>query len=427
MEADRLLPLDGATIERLDAGAPPWVAAKRAEGFAIFRELPAPDPRAEEWRYVDLDFEIGDYALRAEPGTAAPADGGFEAALGTVAGRAALVDGACVDINGAPALSSLRSAAEGLADAVQQVEGRGVPADLDLFSAGHHAFGSDGVFLHAAAGTSITDPFLIDVQATTAGTVSFPKVAILVEENADVSVIIHYRSPAGAMLVVPQVIADVSGRLRLTAVQEWGPQTNAISQVRLSAHGDASVHLGEIGLGGALARLHLTVDLEGRGSHGEVSGLYFGDRSQVLDYRAFVNHRAPNTTSEMFLKGAVEDEADSVFTGLIRIEPAAQKTNAYQTNRNLVLSEGAEAQSVPNLEILANDVRCGHGSTVGPLDEEQRYYLMTRGLERQRADRLQVRGFFEEAIKRLPSRRLAGPMRERVNAKYIEAQREGRV
>jgi Fe-S cluster assembly protein SufD len=169
------------------------------------------------------------------------------------------------------------------------------------------------------------------------------------------------------------------------------------------------------------------IDLEGTGSNGRVDGLYFGDGNQVLDYRAFMNHSAPNTTSDMFLTGAVEDEADSVFTGLIRIEKEAQKTNAFQTNRNLVLSEGAEAQSVPNLEILANDVRCGHGSTVGPLDLDQRYYLMSRGLDQERADRLQVRGFFEEAIRRLPEPALAGPVRERVNAKYIAAQEEGRV
>jgi Fe-S cluster assembly protein SufD len=169
------------------------------------------------------------------------------------------------------------------------------------------------------------------------------------------------------------------------------------------------------------------MELKGRGSSGKVSGLYFGDSEQVLDYRAFMNHRAPHTNSDMFLKGAVEDEADSVFTGLIRIEPEAQRVNAYQTNRNLVLSDGAEAQSVPNLEILANDVKCGHASTVGPLDEEQRYYLMSRGLERKRADRLQVRGFFEEAIRRLPSQELAAPVRQRVNAKYVAAQEEGRV
>ena len=140
-----------------------------------------------------------------------------------------------------------------------------------------------------------------------------------------------------------------------------------------------------------------------------------------------MRHAGENTNSEMFLKGAVEDEALSVFTGLIRIEEEAQRSNAFQTNRNLLLSDAAAAQSVPNLEILANDVKCGHGSTVGPLDLDQRYYLMSRGLDGERADRLQVKGFFEEALARFPDQSVTGGLRSRINAKYIEAQEEGRL
>jgi Fe-S cluster assembly protein SufD len=424
-----MLPLDSGTVERLGAGSPDWVSEKRAEGFRLFEKLDMPDPRQEEWRYIDLDFDVADFALPQGPGDAIAGDAGFDTALPEVSGKALLVDGHCVaiDRDAAATFVSIKQALSDFAEVAQGVYGRGISPSLDRFAAAHHAFGGDGVFLHVPANQSVTAPFVIDVQATTPGSITFPHISILVEDNADATVVVHYRSPAGVMVVVPQIEADVAGRLNLTAIQEWGPGTNAVSQLRMAGGRDSSVHLGEVGLGGALARLHLTMDLNGRGSHGRVSGLYFGDNEQVLDYRAFMNHRAPNTSSDMFLKGAVEDEADSVFTGLIRIEPQAQQTNAFQTNRNLVLSDGAEAQSVPNLEILANDVKCGHGSTVGPLDPEQRYYLMSRGLERSRADRLQVRGFFEEAIRRLPTASLAAPMRERVNAKYIAAQEEGRV
>ena len=422
-----MLPLDPGTIERLDAGSPDWVAAERAEGYQRFQDASAPDSREEDWRYVDLEFDIGDFSLAAEPGDPIGADAGFE--FDDVAGRALVVDGSTVSVEGGggAVFTSLRQGAADNADDLRKVFGKGISPSLDQFAAAHHAFGSDGVFIHVPPNLTVAEPLIIDVQATAEGSISFPRLAILVEDNADVSVVVHYRSTEGAMLVVPNIEADVSGRLRLTAVQEWGRQTNAISQLRMAAARDSSLHLGEVGLGGALARLHLTMDLNVRGSYGEVAGLYFGDGDQVLDYRAFMNHRAPDTNSDMFLKGAVEDEADSVFTGLIRIEPDAQRTNAYQTNRNLVLSDGAEAQSVPNLEILANDVRCGHGSTVGPLDAEQRYYLMSRGLDRLRADRLQVRGFFEEAIGKLPSAQMAGAIRDRVNAKYVLAQEEGRV
>ena len=422
-----MLPLDPGTIERLDAGSPNWVAAKRAEGYQRFQETDAPDSRSEDWRYVDLDFDISDFGLPAAPGDPIGLDVGFE--FEEVSGRAVVADGATVDVAGGDGATfpPLRQAVVDHTDDVSRIFGNGIDPGLDQSAAAHPAFGSDGVFLHVPANATIPEPLVIDVQATIDGSVSFPRLSILVEDNADASVVVHYRSTDGTMLVVPHIEADVSGRLRLTAVQEWGRNTTAISQLRMAAARDSSLHLGEVGLGGALARLHLTMDLNGRGSYGEVSGLYFGDGDQVLDYRAFMNHRAPDTNSDMFLKGAVEDDADSVFTGLIRIEPEAQRTNAYQTNRNLVLSEGAEAQSVPNLEILANDVRCGHGSTVGPLDPEQRYYLMSRGLDQQRADRLQVRGFFEEAIRKLPSTQMAASVRDRVNAKYVLAQEEGRV
>ncbi len=176
--------------------------------------------------------------------------------------------------------------------------------------------------------------------------------------------------------------------------------------------------MAEAGLGGRFSRLHLITDLAGRGADARITGAYFGDADQTLDYRYFMNHQGPNTTSEMFLKGAVAGSARSVFTGLIRIEPDGQGTNAHQTNRNLVLSDDAEAHSVPNLEILANDVRCGHGSAVGPLDEEQRYYLMSRGLPESRADRLQVLGFFEEALQRFPVQEIEPLLRAGAMRKY---------
>ena len=145
------------------------------------------------------------------------------------------------------------------------------------------------------------------------------------------------------------------------------------------------------------------------------------------DYRVVVRHEGKNTSSDVFLKGAVEDEASSVFTGLLRIEEDATRTSAFETNRNLVLSESASAQSVPNLEILCNDVICGHGSTVGQLEEEHLYYLMSRGLPKDRAERVLVRGFFEEVIDRLPVPEVADPVRAVVHDKFATAQAEGRI
>ena len=153
-----------------------------------------------------------------------------------------------------------------------------------------------------------------------------------------------------------------------------------------------------------------------------MGGIYFGDGSQVLDYRIYVTHQGPRTTSDIFLKGAVADKARAVWTGLMRIEKGARGTSAFETNRNLVLSDGAKVNSVPNLEILTDDLQCGHGSSSGPLDEQQLYYLMSRGLPRNPAERLLVRGFFNEILSGFAVPELAAPSRRAVAAKFAGAQ-----
>jgi Fe-S cluster assembly protein SufD len=200
--------------------------------------------------------------------------------------------------------------------------------------------------------------------------------------------------------------------------------SNVVHQrVRLGR--DATARIGEVGLGADLGRLDLGISLEGDGCSSEVVGLYFGEGSQTLDYRLVVNHSGRSTSSDVFLKGALEDDAQSVFTGLLRIEKDAQKTSTFETNRNLVLSENAKAHSVPNLEILCDDVVCGHGSSVGPLEEDHLYYLQSRGLRRERAERLLIRGFFTEVIDRLPIQGLAAPVSDEVFRRFLHAQDTG--
>ena len=202
--------------------------------------------------------------------------------------------------------------------------------------------------------------------------------------------------------------------------------SNVVHQrVRLGR--DATARVGEVGLGAKLGRLDLGVELVGDGSSSEMVGLYFGEGSQTLDYRMLITHSGKSTSSDVFLKGAVEDEAESVFTGLLRIEKDAVKTSTFETNRNLVLSDNAKAHSVPNLEILCDDVICGHGSSVGPLEEDHLYYLRSRGLTRERAERLLIKGFFQEVIDRLPIHGMEEPISEEVFRRFVEAQEEGRV
>jgi len=414
------------------ANDPAWRSTVRSAAFSVFSEGVMPSQDDEIWRYVDLDFSIDDY----RPPTDASVDLGDDPLVAHLSDPTTVrvVEGSFIGddcVSDGVTVMSLERATSEHADTVEAALDRsGIAGDEDIFKAASAAFGGDGVFIHVTRGTVAPSVIAIDIHAGSSDVASFPGVVISAEEHADVSVVVHLRSASDAeALIVPQFSVSVGNgaRVSLSVVQNLGYGVRSISSLRSEIGADALFRFGEVGLGGRLARLHLDVGLEGRGSSANIVGAYFGEQNQILDYRYFMRHVGTNTRSDMFLKGAVEDDARSVFTGMIRIEESGQKTEAYQTNRNLILSDGASAQSVPNLEILANDVKCGHGSTVGPLDAEQKYYLMSRGLDPSRAERLQVRGFFEEALGKMPHPELATPVREWINRKYETAQIEGRV
>lgn len=368
-----------------------------------------PSEREEIWRYLNLDFDPVFDSAPSEPGTPS----GPDELLSMWTGRlVSVVDGFVVG-NGATTVSSVPEPTD-------------TEVGEDLFTTAYDAFAPGAVLID---GDLLTEDVFVDLQTTGAGT-TFPGVHVEVPAGFDSSVVVRYRSSTDAgAVVVPRLTVNVgdNARLALTVIQDWNYQTRALGRAVINLGRDAGLTFSEIGLGAKLGRLHLDVNFIGNGSWARIYGVYFGEDDQTLDYRYFMNHIGTNTRSDMFLKGAVEDQALSVFTGLIRIETTGVKTEAFQTNRNLILSQGASAQSVPNLEILANDVKCGHGSSVGPLDEDQRYYLMSRGLKPGVADRLQVRGFFEETISQIPHVELLSWVRERINTKYITAQEEGRV
>ena len=408
-----------------EEAASDWLAAKREQGLELFEKLAMPTSDEEVWRYIDLDFSLDDLSIPSGPGSPMPeGDYQVESASGAV-----IVDGYVTSVTSDEPVV-VKQLKDADPEQLAAAEEAAIDVELDRFAAAHYGFGDDGLLVVAPKGSASPGPVFIDVQAVTPDALSLPRILLVAEDQSELSVVVSYRSPEeDTFHVVPHVQALIGdgARMLLTTVQAWGYGTTAIGQQRAVIGRDGFFHHGEAGIGSRFGRLHFLVDLEGPGAHSEINGLYFGEDEQVLDYRAFITHKAPHTTSNMFLKGAVEDRSHSVFTGLIRIEEKAQKVNAYQTNRNLVLSANAGAESVPNLEILANDVKCGHASTVGPLDDEQRYYLMSRGLDRVRSDRLQVRGFFEEAVRRMPHPELGDPIRTAVNEKYVRAQEEGRV
>lgn len=415
---------DRENLAQITASAPAWRRSAATAAYEVFARLEEPSGAEEDWRYVEFDHTFAELSPVAEAGQALE-PGPFDASLPERSGHVLIVDGQVVkhvsDVATLRLFSDLE-ADPGIPDLI--------PVDHNKLAAAHAAFSTDGMQVEVARDTVMEAPLVVEIQATIEGTASFPQLHVRVGENAEASVLVVYRSADGArLLLVPRVDLEVGngGRLRFLSVQNLDHAATSVVHQRALLGRDATSRIGEVGLGGRLGRLDLGVGLVGDGSSSEVVGLWFGEGDQTLDYRMVIDHEGKNTTSDVFLKGAVEDDAQSVFTGLLRIEKEAARTSTFETNRNLVLSENAKAHSVPNLEILCNDVICGHASSVGPLEPEHLYYLMSRGLARERAERLLIRGFFQQVIDRLPIAGLEEPVSEEVFRRFITAQEEGRV
>jgi Fe-S cluster assembly protein SufD len=251
----------------------------------------------------------------------------------------------------------------------------------------------------------------------------FPRLVIDAGPDSEVSVLERFVAAAGAddddALVVPvlQVRAQQAARVKYLAVNEVGLATWQLGNQQALGERDSATMLATVTLGGDYVRARTEARLSGEGGSTRQVALYFAGGDQMHDFRTIQDHDAPHTSSDLLFKGAVQDRAASVYTGLIKIRKHAGGSTAFQTNRNLTLSEGAWAESVPNLDIETNDVKCSHASTVGPIDEEQRFYLESRGVRPEIAERLVVLGFFDEVIAQLPAGAIADDLRERVSAK----------
>jgi Fe-S cluster assembly protein SufD len=292
----------------------------------------------------------------------------------------------------------------------------------DVFADLNRAFMTP-VVIRVPAGAVSADPIVVTHHIAGDGTAVFPRLVIDAGQDSEVTVVERFVAADGRAgdraLVVPvlQVRAAQAARVRYLAVNEVGVDTWQIGNQQAVGGRDSTTLLATVTLGGDYVRARTEARLSGQGGSTKQVALYFAGGTQMHDFRTIQDHDAPNTSSDLLFKGAVQDRAASVYTGLIRIREHAGGTSAFQTNRNLTLSEGAWAESVPNLDIRTNDVKCSHASTVGPIDEDQRFYLESRGVRPEVAERLVVLGFFEEVIAQLPAGRLADDLRSRVSAK----------
>jgi Fe-S cluster assembly protein SufD len=414
----------------LAIGGPDWLVDRRRRAAEQLGAIEWPTAAEEIWRYsrigdLDVDrYRPMDEAELGAVGVEKAGGGGVVAAeAGSRSGLVVVRDGRVVHHELDDALAAKGVVVCDLATCDGEDVGRWLgqcsDASPDAYTKLHDAFLAGGAFVRVPAGVVVEQPIVVLHWSEGDGVASFPHTLVVAEEQSEVTVLDRFGSPDVDHFVdgVVELVIGDAAHVKYLSVQEHGPRTWSIVLQRAHLGRDATLRSSAVALGGEYARLRSESLLTGQGAESDLLAVYFGDQTQMLDFRTLQDHQAPHTRSDLLFKGAVEDEARSVYSGLIRLRHEAQKSNAYQTNRNLVLSEGAGAESIPNLEIEANDVRCSHASTVGPIDDDQLYYLESRGIRPEDAERLIVLGFFEDVFARLPIPSLAGALRRSVHEK----------
>jgi Fe-S cluster assembly protein SufD len=371
-------------------------AAKR------FEELPLPSTKDEHWRFTSLRGFSPDGQA---PGTV-PVAGPAEAMLDLEAAGRAVVNESGIEIVGAP---------EGItfeplpADYPSKL----IPDD-DKFALENLARWQHGLLVRVPTGVEIEQPLYVKV--TSNGGSLYWRMVIVAEEGSRFTVIEDLSSVAPDTVAYTNAVVEVfvgqAAKVEYVSLQNLSQETWHFGRHKAWLERDSELDWVIGGFGSKRGKVWIENDLAGEGATSRVTGAYFADGTQHLDYDTFQEHMAPNTESDFAFKGALRESASAVWRGMIRVEEGAQKTNAYQENRNLLLSDTAHADSIPGLEIMANDVRCTHGATLGKVDRDQLFYLMARGLSRAEAERLIVRGFFQDVLDRIELE----PVREALGA-----------
>jgi len=387
--------------ERLNE--PAWMRERRLEAWSLYEAMPLPDSKAEAWRRTDISgLKLDDIA---------PQLNGHAPSREGKASDGVLFMGLAEAVREAPDL--IREHLHSL-----------VRPDELKFRALAAAFRFHGTFLYVPPRVEVAVPLFGATRLDQAGTGLFPHTLVIADEGSKVTLIDRFASAAMERQTLVSGAAEIfvrdGAQVRYVAVQEWGSNVWDFGVVRAHLGRDANLASLIVAFGGSLTKTDIESQLAGPGASSEMLGLYFGEGTQHFDFHTLQEHLAPHTMSDLLYKGAVKDRARSVFSGLIRVHPGAQKTNAFQVNRNLILNAGAKSDSIPNLEIMANDLRCTHGSATGRLNEEHLFYLMSRGLTRRQATQMVVDGFFAEVLDRVPLPDLAEQMQQEIARKIAE-------
>jgi Fe-S cluster assembly protein SufD len=429
LESPAGLAIEGVTaaihreaVETLAFDEPAWLAERRREAWKVYECTPMPTTRLEEWRYTDLSkhLKMDAWALATWQPQAYNADdapAGLRAAMDADwvgSGHVVELDGVVTHIDldedlsrRGVVLTSLRRAMDSHPELLQNLLAtEALSANEGKFQALNAALWTDGILLWVPVGVHLPHPIRISRWVSTPGKAFFSRTLLVAESGSQVSfvdeVLSEDLSEPSFFSSGVEVFAREGAQVQYVSLQRMGRGAVYFSQQRTLADRDATLNTLNISLGASVSRVDLSAQLRGPGSSSDMLGLYFGDDDQHFDHNTAQDHIAPHTRSDLLFKGALDGASRGIFRGIIRVHKGAQRTDAYQTNRNLLLSETARADSLPNLEIEADDVRCSHGATVGELDAESLFYLMSRGLSRAQAERLVVLGFLGEVLSRLP-------------------------
>ena len=363
---------------------------RRQRGASLARELPLPDQKAKGWEFTDLSgLEIDSFQPAAANAAIEPAEGATVLPLG--------------------------EALEAHGELLHERLGSLVPIE-DPFVARNEAGWRDGVLIHVPRGTKVTEPIRIEVPLDEDGTAVGWRTLIVLEEGAEAEVWERCTSRGDETEALLNSVVELhvgqAATLRYVNTQDISERAWIFATQRARVERDGRLEWTALGFGSARGKVRMETNLAGPGSEARVTGGYAGGAGQHLDYDTTQEHAAPNTFSDLAFRGVLAAGATAVWRGMIRVDPGAQGTDAFQESRNLLLSTEAHADAIPGLEIEADDVRCTHAAAVAQIDRDQLFYLTSRGLEPAAAKELIIEGFLESLVERLAE----GPVRDEVSA-----------
>jgi Fe-S cluster assembly protein SufD len=364
---------------------------RRQQGASLAQSLPLPDHKSKGWEFTDLSgLEVDSYT-------------GAEAEAEVSGGEGATV-------------VSLADAVSSHSELLQEHLGSLVPVE-DPFVARNEASWSDGVLVHVPRGVSVAEPIRIEVPVDRDGAAVGWRTLIVLEEGAEAEVWEHWSSPNdevdGLLNSVVELSVGQAATLRYVNTQDISESSWIFATQRAEVGRDARLDWAALGFGSARGKVRMETKLAGPGSEARVTGGYAGGPGQHLDFDTIQEHAAPNTNSDLAFRGVLAAGSTAVWRGMIKVDPGAQQTDAFQESRNLLLSTDAHADAIPGLEILADDVRCTHAAAIAQIDKEQLFYLTSRGLDPAGAKTLIIEGFLESLVERLAE----GPVRDEISAR----------